>query len=317
MSIWNRSNLLLYYTADEPDGSQDPTYAPAISAALINSLDPYRPSSLCLNCQDYLFDRYAFGTPILLPDVYPVGINPNYSVMYNTPCTIEQGCCGCDNCVGDFEDIRNRLEEFTMRLEVLGWDRNHSLWDIPQGFGSQQYVDCRIICDGNQRRSLTIRHHFTLRFWSWTPSYAEYLVELIVAVNAGAKGLIAWDAPTTQGIMDGSSQFSSALPQLIPFLLSSPLSSPPVNFAHVVTGNRLDIGVWVSSEGQTCQALILAANLNYFPASIDLGDVLSATQFQSLSLVNPNQIVDGGARLEGTLFSFSDAVLSGGWTFGC
>ena len=156
-----------------------------------------------------------------------------------------------------------------------------------------------------------------LRFWSWTPSYTEYLVELIVAVNAGAKGLVTWDAPTTQGIMDGSSQFYNALPELMPFLLSSPLSSPPVNYAHVVTGNRLDIGVWVSSDGQTCQALILAANMNYFPASIDLGDVLSATQFQALSLVNPNQIVDGGARLDSTLFSFSDAVLSGGWMFGC
>lgn len=292
MSIRGRSNLLLYYTADEPDGSEDPHFAPAISASLINSLDPYRQSSLCLNCQDYLFDHYSYGTPILLADVYPVGISPNWSVMYNTPCTTEQGCCGCDNCIGDFEDIRNRLEEYAMRLEVLGTDRNHSLWDIPQGFGSQQ-------------------------FWSWTPSYTEFLVELIVSVNAGAKGLITWDAPTTQGIMDGSSQFSNALPELIPFLLSSPLSSPPVNFAHVVTGNRLDIGLWVFSEGQTCQALILAANLNYFPASIDLGDVLSATQFGGLSLVNPNQIMDGGARLEGTLFTFNGAVLSGGWTFGC
>ncbi|KAF8263246.1 hypothetical protein EI94DRAFT_1779862 [Lactarius quietus] len=280
MSIMNRSNLLV------------PPWAASSTADLINSLDPYRPSSLCLNCQDYLFGDYAFRTPILMPDVYPIGINPNYSVMYDTPCTIEQGCCGCDNCVGDFEDIRDRLEEFSMRLQVLGWDRNATLWDVPQGFGSQQ-------------------------FWSWTPSYSEYLVELIVAVNAGAKGLVAWDAPTTAGIMAGASEFADALPELIPFLLSSPLSSPSVNYAHLVTDNRLDFGLWVSSEGQGCQALILAANLNYFSTSVDLGDVLSATQFQGLALSNPNQIVDGGARIEGTLVTFYGAVLSGGWVFGC
>ena len=33
-----------------------------------------------------------------------------------------------------------------MRL-VLDWHRNHSLWDIPRGFGSQQYVYHSIICD--------------------------------------------------------------------------------------------------------------------------------------------------------------------------
>ena len=29
------------------------------------------------------------------------------------------------------------------------------------------------------------------------------------------------------------------------------------HFAYVITGNRLDIGVWFSSDGQTRQALIL------------------------------------------------------------
>ncbi|KAI9430098.1 hypothetical protein BJY52DRAFT_93039, partial [Lactarius psammicola] len=212
-SIMGRPNLLLYYTADELDGS-DPPWAATTAAALVNSLDPYRPSSLVLNCQDYLFDHYAAGTPILMQDTYPIGINPNYSVMYDTPCTTEQGCCGCDNCVGDFEDIRNRMDDFPMRLEVLGWERSKGIWTVPQGFGSTQ-------------------------FWSRTPSYTEFLVQMIVAVNAGARGSIAWTDPTTAGIKVAASQFASALPELTPFLLSSPLSSPPVNFAHVVTSNRL------------------------------------------------------------------------------
>ena len=140
-SVMNRTNLLMYYTADEPDGSQAPDWASAGAAALINSLDPYRPSSLCLNCQDYLFDHYAAGTPILMADVYPIGVNPNYSVKYNTPCGPDQGDCGCDNCAGDFEDIRQRMNDFRMRLEVLGWERMKSIMTIPQGFGSQEYVD--------------------------------------------------------------------------------------------------------------------------------------------------------------------------------
>jgi hypothetical protein len=85
----------------------------------------------------------------------------------------------------------------------------------------------------------------------------------------------------------------------------------------VVTDGRLDFGLWVSSGGQACQALVLATNLNYFPSSIDLGQVISATQFQGMTLSNPNQIVDGGARMEGTLVTFNGAVLSGGWIFGC
>ena len=144
-SLRNRTNILMYYTGDEPDGSEAPHYAPETAAALINSLDPYRPSSLCLNCQDYLFDRYAAGTPILFLDVYPIGINSSYSVVYNTPCTADQGDCGCDNCVGDFEDIRNRIDDFYMRLKVLGWERTTTVMTVPQGFGSQQYVDRRFV----------------------------------------------------------------------------------------------------------------------------------------------------------------------------
>lgn len=116
--------------------------------------------------------------------------------------------------------------------------------------------------------------------WSSTPLY---MVEFIVAVNAGAKGLVTWDVPTTQGVMDDSLKFSNALPEFLPLSLSSPLPSPPINRCTSSRGTG-----WVLacgfSDGQICQALILAANMNfYFPASIDLGDVLSATPFQSLS----------------------------------
>lgn len=65
-SIKSRSNLLLWYTGDEPDGTSDPLNATLNSANLIVSLDGgvagngvlgvgYHPVSLVLNCQNYYF----------------------------------------------------------------------------------------------------------------------------------------------------------------------------------------------------------------------------------------------------------------------
>lgn len=61
--IKSRPNLLLWYTADEPDGTSDPLDATVKSSNLITSLDGgdgvggagYHPVSLVLNCQDYHF----------------------------------------------------------------------------------------------------------------------------------------------------------------------------------------------------------------------------------------------------------------------
>ncbi|EGN94785.1 hypothetical protein SERLA73DRAFT_62021 [Serpula lacrymans var. lacrymans S7.3] len=50
-SIKNRPNLLLWYTADEPDGTSDPLNATSNAYDLIYSLDGYHPVSLVLNCQ--------------------------------------------------------------------------------------------------------------------------------------------------------------------------------------------------------------------------------------------------------------------------
>ena len=141
----NRTNLLLYYTADEPDGSEDPVSTLVSTTAYINTLDPYRPSSLILNCQDYFFTNYSEGAPILMQDTYPIGINATYSTVYNTSCTREVGDCGCDNCRGGYEDIRDRMDDFTMRLEVLGRERSKTVWTVPQAFGSSSCVQTRYI----------------------------------------------------------------------------------------------------------------------------------------------------------------------------
>ncbi len=61
--IKSRPNLLLWYTADEPDGTSDPLNATMITSNLVSSLDGgdgqggvgYHPISLVLNCENYHF----------------------------------------------------------------------------------------------------------------------------------------------------------------------------------------------------------------------------------------------------------------------
>lgn len=67
--IKSRPNLLLWYTADEPDGTSDPLDATVKASNLITSLDggdgtggaAYHPVSLVLNCQDYQFRLVLFS----------------------------------------------------------------------------------------------------------------------------------------------------------------------------------------------------------------------------------------------------------------
>jgi hypothetical protein len=134
----SRPNLLLWYSADEPDGSEDPLNATSMAYSTITSIDVYHPVSLVLNCQDYQFQSYAAGADIILQDTFMIGNNVTWSNEWNTPCTPDYGDCGCDNCKGVFEDISNRMDEYTQRMQILGWELEKSLWAVPQGFGEEQ-----------------------------------------------------------------------------------------------------------------------------------------------------------------------------------
>lgn len=105
-SIKSRTNLLLWYTGDEPDGTSDPLNATLISANLIASLDGgaagsggalgvgYHPVSLVLNCQDYYFTDYTQGANIVMQDAYEIGNNVTFSSQWGTVCTPDYGDCG-------------------------------------------------------------------------------------------------------------------------------------------------------------------------------------------------------------------------------
>ncbi|KAI0031802.1 hypothetical protein K488DRAFT_71145 [Vararia minispora EC-137] len=274
-----RKNLLLYYTGDEPDGTSDPLSATVLTYDLLRALDPYRPTSLVLNCQDYFWTDYSAGADIVMQDAYNVGNNLTFSTVWDTPCTTERGDCGCDNCQGGFEDIRERVTQFRERMEIVGWERTKTVWTVPQGFGGSSY-------------------------WSRAPTGAEWLVEAIVGINAGALGVVSWNDPTPADIKASASTLARAAPVLAQHILS-----PSSTFAHVVTADRLDIGVWVSSNSKT--ALLLGANLNYGSASVSLADVL-ATAGLAPALGGVSTVFDGGAYIEGGAIAFG-SVQSGAW----
>lgn len=163
----DRPNLLIWYTADEPDGSDDPRNATKVTYDLIYSLDGYHPVSLVLNCEDYYWPEYTAGSDIAMLDVYMVGNNVSFSTMWGTVCTPDYGDCGCDNCVsipagdsasvppnstlppgpvpansgiGTYFNIVDRISTFGDRLQVMGWERTKAVWSVPQAFGSEAYV---------------------------------------------------------------------------------------------------------------------------------------------------------------------------------
>ncbi|KAA1475750.1 hypothetical protein DENSPDRAFT_842586 [Dentipellis sp. KUC8613] len=279
-SLRNRTNLLLYYTGDEPDGTSDRLNATTTAYDLIKSLDPYRPTSLVLNCQDYFFSDYAAGADIVMQDVYEIGNNVTFSSEWHTPCTPERGDCGCDNCKGRFEDIRDRVTEFQQRFEVLGWERTKRVWTVPQAFGG-----------GDE-------------YWVRAPTGAEWLVEAIVGINAGALGVVSWNDPTTPDIKAASSMLALALPTITPFILPA-APSPPSTFRHVITPSRVDVGVWTLA-GET-RSLVLAVNLNYANASIALSDI-----FGGGGAEQAEKVFEAGAEIADKNIVFR-SIGSGAW----
>ncbi|PPQ95372.1 hypothetical protein CVT26_008217 [Gymnopilus dilepis] len=233
--IKNRRSLLAWYTADEPDGPGDPPNATRMAYDLIHNLDGYHPVSIALNCDDHYFKEYTSGADIIMPDVYMIGNNVSFSSKYNTPCNKDFGCCGCDNCEGRFEDISNRLDNAQTRLKLLGWDNNKLLWSIPQAFGGEE-------------------------FWNRAPTGREWLVQTLLSINHGARGIMSWIDPTPQDIKEHASHFASLLPRLAPYLFDDEVKFSRVKFSH------LDVGTWRKGA----KSLIIAANLDQETPSLDL-----------------------------------------------
>jgi len=239
----NRTNLLLWYTADEPDGTEDALNATSLARDVIYSVDGYHPVSLVLNCQDYYWTEYTSGADIIMEDPYPIGINATWSVQYNTVCTLDLGCCGCDNCIGSYTDVTSRVDEFAQRTQLTGRTRNLTTWHVPQAFGSQEY-------------------------WDVTPTGQQWLVQSALAINHGARGIVPWQEPTTSDIENSAMILSQSLPELTTFLFD-----PSAVTGTITTSPSVDISYWQTGHG----VLVMAANMVYEPTEVTFPLVYAPT----------------------------------------
>ncbi|PYI24146.1 hypothetical protein BO99DRAFT_478667 [Aspergillus violaceofuscus CBS 115571] len=232
-TLHTHPSLLLWYLADEPDGKATPPSTLSTAYTTLKTLDPYHPVSLALNCANFYYEDYAAAADIILSDVYPVATNTSWSSVYDTPCNATYGCCGCDDCLGRFEDISTRLDTFQQFDEVVGWEKVH--WAAPQAFGNET-------------------------FWTRYPSPEEEAVMNLLSVNHGAMGVVMWDFPTSQEISEVTGRLAAVVTsaEITGFLVG-------VERRRVKVGGegaaRVDAAAWVDFTAK--RALVSVVNLKY------------------------------------------------------
>jgi hypothetical protein len=180
-----RKSILTWYTGDEPDGNGDPLDSTILAYNAVKAVDPYHPVSLVLNCENFHYKEYATGADIIMTDPYPIGTNMSFSVQYKTVCNSTYGDCGCDNCQGNFGDISNRMNKFRGYQNLIDIGPK-TFWGVPQAFGGSEY-------------------------WSRTPTADEEAAMVMLFINHEAKGIVAWNFPTTQALATVTGKLAKAL----------------------------------------------------------------------------------------------------------
>ncbi|KAK1484320.1 hypothetical protein CCUS01_04032 [Colletotrichum cuscutae] len=236
-------SILLWYQSDEADGKANPANSTGMAYEQIKAIDPYHPVSLALNCWDFHYAEYGAGADIIMSDVYPVAINATFSTVYGTECNATYGCCGCDDCEGNFEDISVRLDEFYRRDEILGWQKTQ--WFAPQAFGNET-------------------------FWARYPTAEEEVVMTVLSVNHGAKGIVMWNYPATPELEGLTSKLAGVFTNeaAVEFLLGTERTQD----LAVEGAKRVDAAVWVDEAKK--QVLVSVVNLSYDEFSGEIRVVL-------------------------------------------
>lgn len=216
--------LFAYWSADEPDGWQDPFSAPVDAQRVLHEVDPYHPVAVVLNCQDYYFGPYTAGADIIMEDVYPIGINSTFS-KWGTACNTTLGDCGCDNCAGDPQDVSHRLDDLTQYERWLDlWPKTK--FHNPQSFHGEDY-------------------------WSRDPTAQEEWVMALLAVNHGAKGIISWVWPASDVLGRAHGELSEVLTvsPVVDFVVGGDtphavdVGVPLVDVAYWVVGRKMLVSV--------------------------------------------------------------------------
>lgn len=239
--VKDHSSFLSYYTADEPDGWQYPLNSTRLAYDLIASLDKYHPVGLVLNCENYYFKQYTSGADYIMEDAYPIGINATYSIPWNTTCNITYGDCGCDDCVGELQDVSHRLDSFVDYQSWLGqWPK--PLWAVPQSFSGEGY-------------------------WSRDPTVDETWVMNALAFNHKAKAIMLWTFPTTPELATANGQMAKVVTvaPVSTFLLGDQPTGVTVKGHSLV-----DVAYWIVGK----QVMVSVVNLDYADTTAEISIAL-------------------------------------------
>ncbi|RYP81503.1 hypothetical protein DL770_005885 [Monosporascus sp. CRB-9-2] len=241
-TIKHRKSLFAYWTADEPDGWQRPFEAPVAARDLIRALDPYHPVALTLNCQDYYFGPYSIGGDVLMADVYPIGINSTFS-KWGTACNTTYGDCGCDNCAGVVQDVRDRWDDLAQYERWLGRWPPLPKFHNPQVFHGEDY-------------------------WFRDPTAAEARVMNALAFNRGITGIFGWTWPGSRELFEVHTEMARVVTAepVSTFLLGG----MPQRIEVEDVLDVVDVAIW----GRQGQGLVSVVNGGYLdiegPFSVEL-----------------------------------------------
>ncbi|KAK4959093.1 hypothetical protein LTR10_003892 [Elasticomyces elasticus] len=256
--VKDRSNLLSWYTADEPDGWQYALNQTRIAYDILKQEDPYHPTALVLNCDNYYFEEYSSGADYIMEDAYPIGIDPIYSRPWNTSCNETYGDCGCDDCTGDLRDVSNRLDDF-FNYQLWLSQQEKPLWAVLQAFSGEGY-------------------------WSRDPTPGETWAMMVLSFNHGAKGIMSWTFPTSEtlGVAHGAMAKVATTSPVSTFLIGL----PGPTMVRVPGNELLDVAYWVLDT----QVLVGVVNLDYVAQNrtivIDLPLTISSLASQPWGSVN-------------------------------
>ncbi len=270
----NRSNILIWYTGDEPDGADYDLNSTQLAYVKIYETDAYHPVSLVLNCENYFFTDYGLnGADVLMVDPYPIAVNGRWSKPYNTLVNENYGDGGCDNCNGTFYDISTRIESGRNRARLAGGWRTKPIWIVPQSFN-----------DGGQE------------FWYRVPTGTEgEAVTPILSFNHGGMGQAAWNSQySSMDLLNVRPLFTACEQELILFPIPQNASSTAALLCgqtrflidHYDTRqeifsnlsypgiNGYDLASWTihnaNGTGKT-DVLVMAVNQNYGPNDAGAG----------------------------------------------
>ena len=105
----------------------------------IKSLGPYHPVSLVLNCQNFYYEVYTSRADLVFEDSFPIAINATWLNPWGAPRNLTYGDCGCENCIGELEDVSDRLDDIQNYQANLPGQSSKLTWAVLQTFGEQDY----------------------------------------------------------------------------------------------------------------------------------------------------------------------------------